>query len=250
MAVVQLNDMKTSLLPFYSVFFHFLAGCAIVSTPPTKPVPSAVRLPAGGESNFKPWKHVATYPFMKLGDHMLRNPVHVAFAWDDDALYFYFEAHDDDIFNEAPDSLTSGVFLWGDCIELFLQPEGERGYLELHFSPAGFSGAIYFPSRGRRMPWNVKYVPMEGLSSTLEIIGTLNETSDRDTLWRGICRIPWSGVREWFPNYTPGGSLRIQSTSIAYSLYSDGDEKSQLYHIPGTWPDPHHLPNWCTLYFE
>lgn len=242
--------MKTSIVPFLPIAAFLLAGCASVSKPLSRPELVAVRLPNGGSSDFQSWQHVTTYPFMKLGDYILRNPVQIAFAWDDEALYFYFEAQDDDIFNEAPDSIANGVFLWGDCIELFLQPEGERGYLELHFSPDGFSGAIFFPSRGRRMPWNVKYIPMEGMSSTLEIIGTLNEMSDTDTAWKGICRIPWSAIRHTFPNHKPGEPLRIQSTSVAYSLYSDGDEKSQLYHIPGTWADPHFLPNWCPLTFE
>ncbi|MGI5869379.1 MAG: carbohydrate-binding family 9-like protein [Kiritimatiellia bacterium] len=246
-----MSENSKPTLPILAAILAFLvAGCASPSRPPSRPSLVAVRLPDGGTSDFKSWEHVAKHPFMELGDYILRNPVQIAFAWDDDALYFHFEAQDDDIFNEAPDSITSGVFLWGDCIELFLQPEGERGYLEFHFTPAGFSGAIFFPSRGRRMPWDVKYIPMEGLSSTLEISGTLNDMSDTDAAWRGICRIPWNAIRQRFPNYEPGEPLRVQSTSIAYSIHSDGDEKSQLHHVPGSWADPHHLPNWSPLAFE
>ena len=213
---------------------------------PTAPFKvAAVPLPSAAATNFSAWSAVPSTALMPCGGRFVyRNETHVRFAWTDEALYFAFEAKDDDVLHAAPEK-TDQLFCFGDTVELFVKRPDDRAYWELHFSASGRNGAIRFPSRGKRMPWFVKYVPFEGLCQKTEIDGTLNDDSDRDRGWRAICRIPWKSLG--VDAVAVGEKLRVQVASVAYSLYADGDEKSLLYSKDGAQSDPHALEDWCEL---
>lgn len=236
--------MKKIIL-FISLSVMF-AGCLSIRQTTLEFI--ACRVPAGEkitlESDF--WRMVPAYELGALETYIKRFPVNVQFAWDDEALYFRFDAIDDDILDEAPENLKNGLYLYGDTLELFLRPWNSRGYWEFHFSASGKFGAIHFPSRGRRMPSNVAYLPMPGLEFQNKVIGTLNDPGDKDERWLGLARIPFTGITD----LKPGEPLFIQVTSVAYSIYADWNEKSQLTYMRNSVADPHYLPDWGQLIFK
>ena len=223
--------------------------CAAALTTPTWPSKpfkvEAVPLPAASVTNFSAWSQVPSTALMPCGGRFIyRNETRVRFAWTADALCFFFEAKDDDVLHDAP-ARTDQLFCFGDTVELFVKRPEERSYWEFHFAASGRNGAIRFPSRGKRMPWCVKYLPFEGLVQKTEIDGTLNDDTDRDRGWRAIVCLPWKSLG--VAKATAGDRLRVQVASVAYSLYADGDEKSHLYSRDGAQSDPHALEDWCEL---
>ncbi len=227
-----------------------LAGCHGVPEQKTKF--TAVKVPAGEavavDAGF--WKNAPSYELLELPKYVKRNPVTVQFAWDDEALYFRFEAVDDDIVDESPENQKNSLQLFADCLELFIRPQNSRGYWEFHFTAGGHFGGIHFPARGRRMPSDVVYRPMNGLEFKAQIIGTLNDFSDKDDRWIGLARIPFAGIADRCAPFSPGEPLLFQVTSVAYSAYADWDEMTQLTYIPETPVTPHYLPAWGLLEFK
>lgn len=245
--------MKWSITTLITGFISagiLLCGCRYAKM--DRPEYEAAWLPVGvdpaPDSSF--WEKVPAYRLGPLGNYVQRNPVWVQFAYCPEALYFRFDAVDDDLVDEAPEKLSHGFYLFADAIELFLQPFDEHGYWEFHFIPSGRCGAIFFPSRGRRMPSCVNYLPMEGLNFRVICLGTVNDMNDKDRRWLGVARIPFSGLNGYFPDFRPGDPLRVQVTNVAYSVYADADEKNQLNHTPGKHADPHYLPDWGVLRFS
>lgn len=227
------------------ISFRGLAGNE--TNPPTL---VAKQIPAASAFNAEAWKDIPSYPLMAMKGFIKRKNVNVQFAYDEKNLYFRFDAADDDILDETPENLKNGMFLFSDCMELFLRPVGSRGYWEFHFTPKEKSGAIFFPARGRRMPSNVAYLPFPGLECRTKITGTLNNMDDIDERWTGICRIPFDSVRTKIPDFRNGEPLLVQVCSVAYSVYSEGDEKAQLFYIADTMADPHYLTAWSELRFK
>lgn len=224
--------------------------CGIAGETITPPQLTAQRIASDSAFQDKAWKKIKTHPLMAMHGYIKRKNVNVQFAYDEKNLYFRFDAADDDILDETPEHCKNGMFLFSDCIELFLRPLGARGYWELHFTPTEKAGAIFFPSRGRRMPSNVVYLPFPGLKCQTRATGTLNKMEDVDKRWTGICRIPFDSIRTKLPDYKNGDALLVQACSVAYSVYSDGDEKAQLFYMPETQADPHYLLAWSTLKFK
>ncbi len=194
------------------------------------------------------WRNVPAYELEAVPGFVKRFPVLIQFAYDSEALYFRFDAGDDDLVDEAPEYLKSGLFLYADTLELFLRPPESRGYWEFHFSTGGRSGAIHFPARGRRMPSNVAYLPMKGLTFEVKRVGSLNDMNDRDERWMGLARIPFAGIADRCAPVDFDRPLPLQVTSFAYSVHADCDERSQLT-CDGRDRDPHYLPAWGELVF-
>lgn len=239
--------MMKSLIWMVLLLF-LIAGCRTLPDDP--PQFRVVPVPAGSRVSIDApfWEQLPVYELGPVPGYVRRFPVRVQFAYDREMLYFRFEAPDDDLLDEAPEDLTSGLYLFADALELFVRPRGSRGYWEFHFTSGGRFGAIHFPSRGRRMPSNVAYLPMKGLAFETKLDGTLNEMSDRDRGWIGLARIPFSGIADRCAPVDTDQPLPVQVTSIAYSVYADRDEKSQLTCMPED-RDPHYLPAWGELVF-
>lgn len=224
------------------------AGCRTASEAGpefrVEPVPAGIAVTV--DAPF--WKDIPACELGSVPGYGKRFPVLVQFACDRDALYFRFDAEDDDLVDEAPAGLKNSLYVFADTLELFVRPPESHGYWEFHFTAGGRFGAIHFPARGRRMPSNVTYLPMAGLTFEVKREGTLNDMSDRDRRWTGLARIPFAGISARCAAVDRNRPLPVQVTSVAYSVYADRDEKSQL-----TWRaedcDPHHLPAWGSLVF-
>ncbi len=235
------------------IAFFCASGCRSL---PEAPGPAkCIAVPRGKTDSLSVdapfWNTVPGYRLNAVPGYLFRGEVQIKFAYDTEFLYFRFDADDDDLIDEFPkQEKKGGMYLYADAIELFVRPPRSRGYWEFHFIPSGRCGAIHFPARGRRMPSNVRYLPMENFSVKVRLDGTLNRMDDRDRGWCGVAKIPWKGIasRCAMPDLSKG--LLIQVTSLAYSVYADGDEKSQLNYIPGKSSDPHHLSAWVPLEFQ
>jgi hypothetical protein len=61
-------------------------------------------------------------------------PATVRVGWRDDLVLVFVELTDADIFSDTT-GLNQKTWLLGDTFEIFLQPPGGRGYVELHVTP-------------------------------------------------------------------------------------------------------------------
>lgn len=242
--------LKTITLIIFSIL---IAGCATVA-PSNKPECNAVRISDGTSVTLDSvcWENIPSYQLGSVPQYINREPLTIQFAYDKNNLYMRFEKKDDDIVDEFPQNPkpASGMFLYADAVELFLSTPGSRGYWEFHFIPSGQCGGIYFPSRGRRMPSNVRYLPFPCLKYHVKLNGTLNNRFDRDSGWLGVAVIPLKGIEKGCKPFDPAKGLLVQVTSIAYSVYSEWDDRSQLNYIQGKPTDPHYLPAWVNLNFR
>jgi hypothetical protein len=74
-------------------------------------------------------------------------PAWIRLGWRDDCLFIFAELRDRDIFNRAR-NLNEKTWLLGDVLEIFLQREGETGYVEFHITPENNRLQLKFPYAG------------------------------------------------------------------------------------------------------
>lgn len=76
------------------------------------------------------------------------SPAFVRVGWTRDALWFYAQLHDDDPFNAAtePNQATHEL---GDVFEIFLRPQGQNRYFELHVTPQNQTLQLEFVRESR-----------------------------------------------------------------------------------------------------
>lgn len=232
----------------------FSGGCRLFTEENESPECMAYMVPSGKSVTLDAefWQKLPKYYLCPVPGYLSRHKVEAQFAYDRDALYFRFSAEDDDLVDKFPENGKGMALLYADTMELFLRPPQSRGYWEFHFTPSGRSGSTHFPSRGRRLPENVLYLPVEGLKYTVRLDGTLNQMDDLDSGWSGLVEIPFKLLKERRMSFSFEEGLRVQVTSIAYSVYADWDERRQLNVIAGlpSSLDPHNINAWVHLKFQ
>ncbi len=86
-------------------------------------------------------------PWLGAQDRPAKAGTRARLLWDDDALYFFAEFEDRDLFAEIKEH--DGRLWENDTFEIFLKPASDKpGYYEFHVSPAGTTLDIFFPRRG------------------------------------------------------------------------------------------------------
>ncbi len=141
----------------------------------------------------------------------------VRLAWDDQYLYVAVEFEDSDIVAEGQSDQLQHDQL-GDLCEVFLKPEDETWYWQLHVTPHSRMSSFWFPGRGRSgLPSNIQYSC--GLRVAAKTEGSINNWRDKDQLWTAEMAMPIRDLTARGETFGPGSAWRILVTRYNYSRY-------------------------------
>lgn len=162
------------------------------------------------------------------------------FLRDDTFFYVRFDLEDADIVALGDrDGLKHYVL--GDVAEVFLWPEDETWYGEVHLTPAGKVTTYWYAGRGRLgLPEDAAPLAPSDIVSQARVRGTLNDWKDRDAGWTAILAIPWAKIS---PDGRPsGGRWRVLVARYNFGRYRTGGSGPEL----SSWP-PVSAPNFHLL---
>ncbi len=130
-------------------------------------------------------------PWLGAQDRPAAARTRARLLWDDEAIYFFAEMEDRDLF---ADIMEHDGRIWeNDVFEFFLKPSVDKpGYYEFHISPAGTKLDIFFPRRGESFD-RCKSADEFDYRAAVVLDGTLNARADSDRGWSAEGRIAWSG---------------------------------------------------------
>ena len=119
-------------------------------------------------------------------------------VWDDEALYFAFTCRDTDIWAIYTDEDDR---MWSEeVVEVFIDPDGDgRDYLEFQVNPLNAHVDLHIISLN---PWDSSIEwDIDGVRNAVDVIGTVNDSSDTDVGWTAEIAIPWPA---FLPQITGG----------------------------------------------
>jgi hypothetical protein len=116
----------------------------------------------------------------------------VRLAWDVENLYIAVEMEDSDLVAEGQADQLHHYKL-GDVVEVFLKPDDQTWYWELHATPTGKRATLFVPGRGRVALANM--LPRSSFTAAAQRRGTLNDWRDSDQGWSVELAIPWQALK-------------------------------------------------------
>lgn len=164
-------------------------------------------------------------------------------VWDEEFLYVGFDVQDDDVWAklEKKDDPLYGE----EVVEIFIDADGDgKTYDELELSPRNVQFDAYFPARrtGMDLAWD------SGMTTAVQIKGTLNEPGSKDEGWTAEMKIPLKGLAA-VPRSPPqpGDKWRFNLYRLEWTDERKTNEGSAF--SPPLVGDFHHLPRFGTLEF-
>jgi hypothetical protein len=144
-------------------------------------------------------------------------PTAAKLTWDDQHLYVYVSATDNDV---ASSYTATDEPIWkADVIELFIDADGNgKGYVELQVSPKNVQFDTWY-AIGRP---NDDKSYSAAMTTAVEVRGTLNSGSLDDQGWDAEFAIPWAAVKGNDPTMAvrlppqPGDTMRLNVVRVDY----------------------------------
>lgn len=120
-----------------------------------------------------------------------KGPTSAKITWDDQHLYLFVSADDDDV---SSSFTKHDEPIWkADVIEVFIDADGNgKGYVELQVSPQNVTFDAWFPTV---RPTTDVAGYTAGLQTAVNVRGTLNNSADDDQGWDAEWAIPLSAVK-------------------------------------------------------
>jgi len=119
-----------------------------------------------------------------------RGPTSAKITWDDEHLYLFVSADDDDVKSEY--TKTDDTIWKADVIEVFIDADQNgKGYVELQVSPQNVQFDAWFPTV--RPESDLAY--SAGMKTAVNVRGTLNQSGDDDQGWDAEFAIPLAAVK-------------------------------------------------------
>lgn len=191
---------------------------------------------------FLPW-------LKKEGQRSARTATKARLLWDRDALYFFAEMADSDLYADVtqPDGTT-----WdNDVFELFFKPAADKpGYYEFQVNAAGTVMDMFLPRRGaggfKRFIGDSEF----HIEAKVKLDGTLNKWQDRDKGWTVEGRIPWSDFLKTGGRPVTGEVWKFALCRYDYSVDFEGPELSTCANLASKpHPDFHLHEDYADLKF-
>jgi hypothetical protein len=145
--------------------------------------------------------------------------------WDDEALYFFTEMDDADLFADVEEH--DGVTWDNDVFELFFKPrENEKPYYEFQVTPKNthFDCCILTGTVKDVRRWMKEHEFRWETKPALR--GTLNERTDTDRGWSVEGKIPWTDFRHTGGKPQSGDVWKFALCRYDYSMKFDGPDLS------------------------
>jgi hypothetical protein len=172
-----------------------------------------------------PW----TEAFADIEGYHMPEPLHLTRAkilWDEHYLYIGAELEEPHIW--ATYTQNESVIFHENNFELFIDPDGDtHNYYELEINALGTRWDLMLikPYRNGGPPingWDIT-----GMKIGIHHAGTINNPSDRDTLWSLEIALPWVILKEAAPRRRmpePGDQWRINFSRVQWQRDVVGDE--------------------------
>lgn len=166
--------------------------------------------------------------------------------WDDANLYLAFDCEDPDVWGSLR-SKDDPIYN-EEVVEVFLDANGDgKTYNELQVSPHNVQFDAAFVARRSDLPAATKWE--SGMTTAVQVKGTLDNDADRDQGWTAEMKIPIAGLLE-VPHVPPqkGDVWRFNLYRLEHHVRRqqiEGQSFSPLFA-----GDFHHLPKFGRLVFE
>lgn len=162
-----------------------------------------------------------------------------------DALVVFAELDDDDIFNPMT-RFNEEAYRHGDAFEMFLRPEGQDAYYELHVTPDNHKLQLRFPSPAefRQPAGGGRRAGIDEFKQTKPLFQSVTRVDHAAAKWSVVARIPFASVVE-----TPEATrLRRWRFSASRYDYTRGATRPVLSSTsPHVRCDFHRIEEWGVL---
>ena len=181
--------------------------------------PAAGPITIDGKADEPGWQSAAaTAAFQTAeGGPEPKGPTAARLTWDASNLYLFVAAEDDDV---ASTYEKDDEPIWkADVIEVFIDADGNgSGYVELQVSPKNVHFDAWFPTVRPQsdVAWS------SGMTTAVNVRGTLNQPGDDDQGWDAELAIPWAAVKGASPGMAitlpprPGDTWRLNVVRADY----------------------------------
>lgn len=128
-------------------------------------------------------------------------PAKAAALWSAEFLYVFGDLFDDDIYNTVPEAdLNKLAINFGDVFEVFLKPESQASYAELHVSPTNQKFQLRLPGKDPFTTFRDKYPSEKAMIADWLIARPVLESRVRINAaarrWQVVLRVPHGMVLE------------------------------------------------------
>ncbi|GJM31267.1 MAG: hypothetical protein DHS20C18_02680 [Saprospiraceae bacterium] len=165
--------------------------------------------------------------------------------WDEQ--YFYFAAEIEEPHLWATITERDAVMYNNDDFEIFIDPDGDgQNYyeFEMNANNAVWDLLMLYPYRVDTMPNYLNNWDIKGIKTGVTLVGTLNDPSDTDSLWRVEIAMPWSALKELAPEARmpkDGEQWRVNFSRVDWHMdIVEGVYKKQIDPKTGIqqkWPE-------------
>lgn len=151
-----------------------------------------------GKLDEKDWDHAAwTDLFVDIEGDKKPLPYQSTKAkmlWDDSCLYIAAVLEEEQIW--AYQSVKDQIVFYENDFEIFIDPDGDtRNYFEMEINAINNTFDLFLPKPYRERGKPDHDYDMLGFRSAITINGTLNDPSDKDSLWTIEMAIPFKDLR-------------------------------------------------------
>jgi len=167
-------------------------------------------------------------------------PAHVFVFWTKENLIVAADLSDEDVFNPVT-GFNERAFLYGDVLEVFINPNGSSHYYEIHAAPSGSILQLKFDCLWRMQPF-------ERQKKDGELIDFPRTTVKIEFIeggWRVLMLIPWK-LLDQRPRL--GEVWRISTSRYDYTRGQAKPVLSSTSQLPR--PDFHMLDHYNSIRFD
>jgi hypothetical protein len=179
---------------------------------------TAAEIKIDGRLDDPPWQRAAaTGPFVDVGsgreNPSLRPQGNARLLWDDKSLYVGFEVLDQKIHGGFPKDAKDPHLWERDTIEIMIDPDGDgdnKDYYEIQVNPQNLVFDTQYddynkPNGNGKGPFGHEEWSA-GLTSAVEIHGTIDDDADKDHGYTVEIQIPWASFTKAKAVPPPSGS--------------------------------------------
>lgn len=164
-----------------------------------------------------PWSQ----PFLDIeGERQPPLSTRVKILWDDEFLYFGAEMEEPDLWATLKE--RDSVIFQDNDFEIFIDPDGDtHAYYELEINALSTVWDLFLVKPYRDGGPALHAWDIAGLQAGVDVRGTLNRPSDRDTGWTTEIAVPWKILLEAAPNRTrprDGDRWRVNYSRVQWTL--------------------------------
>jgi hypothetical protein len=185
---------------------------------------SADPIEIDGEFDEDDWQNaVRTKYFVDIEGSLKPSPrfwTYVKMLWDDDFFYIAAEIQEPHIW--ATLEKRDAIVYQDNDFEVFIDPDGDtHNYYEIEINAFGAFWDLFLVRPYRDGGPAISAWDIYGMKIGVEIVGTINNTSDIDSRWRVEMAIPWNVLAEGADTASPpqdGDYWRINFSRVVWPV--------------------------------